>query len=1728
MGRRSPATRSSANAWLPGFEPEGLVLQATAATFQLPTDVPPSCPPTLVAMAAAHVTVSALQRAPTTLNHDTATVLGTEDIHFESFSAADALCDEEPEAAALKPWAQFVPDDYAPPSGDKARIDANLAAIRLCKQLQASTKPSDAQQHELLRYAGWGGLARIFEELPRNPFADQRGELSQLLSPAEFDSARSTVTDAFYTDPVLVQALWGAVQRLGFRGGRIIEPTAGTGLFLAGMPASIATRSEVTAVEKDSVSGAILQSVFAPLGVNVQVCGLERASVPHGFYDLAISNVPFGDYRVSDTRKVGYADFSIHNWCIAKCVDLVRPGGLVVAITSRFTLDSSQNGHRRWLEANAELLGAVRLPQGAFKRHAGTDVVADVLFLRRRQHPQFESDARADWLERENAPREMLAPGQEHYLYRSGPHGQQEVARTLNKYFAKRPGMVLGQLVHQTGQHGRTDWLPQWKGTSADFAARLRDVLATLPESIYEEPKAMPAAGFGGAQASLARVDATSSAKPGSFVLHGGRIHISEGATWIDVDDVYAGKARERVVGLMKIRTAARDVIEHQSRSQDDLEFKRLQNALNVAYDSFVSKHGNVHDRANVRVFRTDPEFPLLLSLEVFNEDEERFEKAAIFSRRTVGRREPPAAAEDAREAMLISLAVHGRIVLPDMAKRLGMHTRTVVKRLEDEGLAYVDPQDGRWKPRDEYLSGHIRDKIAAAKAAGPRFQRNLLALEAVVPPDLGPGDVEVRLGAPWVPTDVIATFLEALVKPGPGRVKVTYEGGTATWSINAGAGDPRYCGDHTLNNTTWGTADRSAVELLEAALNQVPPKVTRTAADKSTYVDKKATLAAREKYECIKQEFRKWAYADESRRDRLLRIYNDEFNQIKPRDWDGSHLLLPGMSGVIEPYRHQLDCVWRAVAGGNLLLWHIVGAGKTFTIAAACMELRRLGKAAKPVILVPNHLLMQFTGDFVRFYPNANVLMASKEDFQGDKRREFVARVATGDWDAVVMTHATFERLPLRPETEKRFLGELLSQARLALQLATDSGAKRSVKQCEKVLKTFEAKLERAIDAGAKDDLIYFDDLGIDYIAGDEAHAWKNLLKISKMPQIAGLPNAASNRAFDVWMKTQCVMAMRGGKEEGVLLSTATPISNSVAEQHVFMKYLMPTTLKRLGLYEFDAWAATFGEAVTGMEVSPDGSGYRLNTRFSRFTNIPELMSIMRLCTDIRTEGMIKLPVPTVAGGKPRTITCKPTPELKAYTKELVERADRIRNGSVDPSEDNMLSVSNCGRKAALDMRLVASAMKPDPNGKVATCVREVLRIYHATTDRRGTQVIFCDLSTPKAKGFSVYDELRALLLAANVPDAEIAFIHDYESDSAKESLFRKVRAGHVRIVIGSTSKLGTGTNFQKRLKAVAQLDQPWRPADVAQRDGRAKRPGNEWDEIELLRFVTEGSFDAYQAQTLEVKARFIDQLTACNPGVRTIEDISVAALTYAEIKAIASGNPLVLEKATVDAEIVRLSSLESSWQDERWRMSHRRLDVLNAVETLRRNAQHDVADAADVAAQVANGWKLDRYASQRAKEAATVAEALGQNIRVASARLDRGSVVAGSIAGFDVLVRKQLGIFLELQSLRSGLRIDVNRGEVELRDASTTGELVLSALAELVDLPQRQQERLAKLEEQLRNLEAELAKPFEHGEKLHRLILRQREIEASLDLDKDEAGTATASEAGAAKASEEELAEA
>lgn len=1608
-------------------------------------------------------------------------------------------------------WPLIDPEDYSPEASAEARIADNLMAVRLLRELQSTRREvTDEDRTTLLKYCGWGGLARLFtpDGSKRHSLADQRDELESLTSEEEFTGMRSSITSAYFTDPAVVTALWQIVRHLGFQGGRILEPTAGVGHFLAGMPSELAMKSDVTAVELDTISAGMLEASFGPLGVQVHASALEKARLPVAFYDLVIGNVPFGDHRSLDTTTADYANWSIHNWAIGKSVDLVRPGGLIVLITSRHSLDSKTDSHRKWLSAHAELVGAYRLPTMAFKSQANTEAVTDILVLKRRETPDYRASG---WVDLGKATPEMIKAGQELTTVGRAYGNRIERDRSINSYYVRNPENVLGRLVFESTQYGES-MNPVFNGTPADLQELLQKRIESLPANVYTA-KADDSTST--SRTAMQRYEMDNYVAPGSMVVKDGRICVSEGDELLDIDSLYTGTARKRILGMIEVKKHAEAVIEFQAKSQDDVELRQLQTVLNGTYDAYVASMGYLSTSANSRLMRSDPSWPLMLALEMWDDEDQKAVKADIFFKRTVGHRKVPVRVDNVKDAMLISLAEFGKIVLKDLATRTGMPVMQVVKELGAQAIAFRDPELGRWVPADEYLSGHIRDKIAAAKAAGPAYAENVPALEAVLPKDLGPSEVEARMGAPWIPVDVIEQFACELVTAKDDAISVEFEAQSATWSVKHTGWQIESVGDRVLQTSQWGTAKRCALTLVEAALNQQPPSIT-VEIEGRRVVDRMATLAAREKWQAIRDHFRKWVYQDSSRRDRLLRIYNDAFNQIVNRKFDGSHLMLPGMSTAVVPYGHQKDAIWRVVVNGNTLLAHCVGAGKTLVMCAASMELRRLGKAVKPVHVVQNSCLDQYSAEFVRLYPQARVLMASRDDLHGDNRRTFAARVATGDFDAVVLTQSTFERLMLSPDVQQEFIRKMLAEARVAESMASDTGAKRSLKEIEKRMKDLEARLERLAAAGKKDaENVWFDELGIDYSFIDESHSYKNLARISKMPRIAGLPNVSSQRAFDVFMKTRVIMEKHGGREEGVVMATATPISNSLAELHTFQVFLQPKTLKKFGLYEFDAWSASYGESVTGIELAPDGGGYRLNTRYCRFVNLPELMGIFRGVADIRTKRMLNLPTPEIEGGKAQTMVAKPSEELLAIVAGLVERAEKIRAGSVKPNEDNMLSVTNDGRKAALDVRLLDGFLSFDPTGKLSLAADNMVRIWRHTQAIKATQLVFSDLGTPNSKNFNVYDEVKRLLIDKGVPAEEIEFIHDHDSDKAKAKLFKRVKDGSVRILLGSTSKMGTGTNVQKRLKAVHQLDAPWVPSAVEQRDGRADRQGNLNETIELWRYVTEKSFDAYSWNLLTVKANFIEQVMTAESGLRTVEDISMSALSYAEIKAIASGNPLVMEKATIDADVQKFSLLRSQWEDERWALGRRESSLVSRLAYIDKNMANMEVEAKLAEKALASNPVFEPATSIGDKAVDSLgngAQGLAGAFRAHSHRGSTGgeAVALGKFGGFTVQYSKILADpNLYLVGPISGAAMRVDRPHIN--DLEGVGLAVVSTLERIVETPGVLRNEYGERSNELATTRRLMVQDFDHAGKLDALLQRQREIESELDLDKDAEGSQT-----------------
>lgn len=1648
---------SEAIMWLPGFAPE---------------DDPIVAPET---MPAVRIPLTSLQAAVD--NVPPATVV------------IEPIAVPEPVIKAV--WPRLTSDAVGAWGGKVTKFQNNVAAIKLLRDLEESGRqPEEKERFVLQRYTGWGGLPAAFNDDQSDADWVQRSaELKQILSPEEWESARNSTPNAHYTDLPYVDAIWTAVQHLGFSGGRILEPSAGVCHFIGAMPTAIAEKSSITAIELDQISGRIARSLYGHYGVQVHIQGFEKAKLPDGYFDLVISNVPFGNYKVGDSRHKPYSDFSIHNYFFGRSLDLVRAGGLIAFITSTSTMDHWDPSVRKYLSAFGEFLGAIRLPSGAFKEIANTSVTTDVIFMRKRgKAARVENQG---WIEVENAPAELRKS------CFSSTH------MSVNKYFVSNQDMVLGKLDFvSNGYDARSVGCIY---TGSDVQKDLLDAVYRLPEGVYTAKAAKSSS-----VVEPKRVSADEYTKPGAFVLNESRIMRSEGAVLLDIHDSLSATARSRIVGMIGIRDSARRLLAAQLNSDDDSHLRSYQLALNVAYDNFVARFGFVSVRANALAFRSDPDYPLLLSLEIYDEETDMATKAAIFTQRTVRATKIPTMAETPEEGLVYSLQEFGRVNLRYVADLIGETEEETKSKLSAAGRIYLNPETEGWETADEYLSGNVRNKLQVASLAGPDYAKNVEDLKAVQPEDLKPEEIEARLGAPWIPNDDIEAFCcEVLSIKG---AKVSYAPDSAAWNVEYNDWTVRHSHECTR---LFGTARADAMYLLELSLNQQIVTVKDRIDDKDV-VNVRETLAAREMQSRLKEKFKDWIWSEEARRERLCRKYNDEFNSIRVRVFDGSHLTLPGYSKVVTLRKHQLDGVWRVIAGGNTLLGHAVGAGKTLLMVCASMEQRRLGISPKPLHVIPNHMLEQYTAEFLRAYPTAHVLMARKDDLAGDKRREFVARIATGDWDAVIMTHASFERIKMSPQYMEGFIQQQLADLEAAYVAARNDRGNRIVKDLARAKKTWQARLEKLQNEFKKDDVITFEELGVSSILVDEAHCFKNLFRISKMSRIAGLPTSNSERAFDMFVKTRYIMDFHDGKQRGVVFATGTPISNSMGELHTMQRFLQPQTLRSHNIENFDAWAASFGEAVTSLEVTPDGGGYRMNTRFARFINLPELLAIFGEVADIRTKEMLNLPTPAIAGGKPQTISVEASDELKEFVASLVERAESIRNGTVKPAEDNMLAVTNDGRKAALDLRLVDSLAVDHPGSKVNVCCDNVYAIWERTKAIKATQLVFCDLSTPTKDGsYSVYNDLRSKWIAKGIPESEIAFIHEHDSDAAKAKLFKQVREGVVRILLGSTQKMGMGTNVQTRLIAVHHIDCPWRPSDVEQRDGRIERQGNMNEVIEIYRYVTRGSFDAYSWQTLETKQRFITQVMSGKLGARAAEDVEMAALSYAEVKALASGNPLVLEKAGVDAELARLSLLKSQWRSNQWQVASdvKRLPLeIDHVKAIKSGVEVDtevVRAALGKPISITVGETRFGTLEEAGKRLMAIAI---DKVMLTKAAKERVTEIVGNVAGI------QLGIscspFSEFPIFYlDGQTVEYSAGE--RRSASGIVDVILATFHAIPSRLEEYDNRLATYERKLAGALTQVDKPFEHEEKMEELMRRQQEIDAALGLNQDNAGAMDAEEA-------------
>ena len=1568
---------------------------------------------------------------------------------------------------------RISPADGVGSGSPKEKCRANLAAIKLVRKLQAENRPATQEEKSaLVRYVGWGGLPQIFN--PATDWQAESRELIKLISKEEFRLARASTLNAHYTSGDVIHAMYSALERLGFREGRILEPACGIGHFIGFMSESIQSQSVITGIEIDPLTAQIAKVLYPDADIRNE--SFEKANVADEFYDVAISNIPFGDYKPFDT-KFNKQGFLIHDYFFARGLEKVRPGGLVMFITSRGTMDKMDGTLRKYVADRADLIGAIRLPNTAFKRNANTEVTADILILKKLRLRETAKSAK--W--------EKVIP----YTSTKG-----EVI-PINEYFSNNQHMMLGEMQLKGRMYSRNE--PTLVSDGKDLKEALAEAVKHLPANIYEPLNR--SLDLAGAEQSI---PAPGHVKPNAYTIHDDEIAIREGDRLIPLTHLPI-QTKLRIRGMIKVRDAVRHCLRTQLEDADEDDIQLTRHQLNQAYDRFVARFGPVSDRVNALAFRGDPDLPLLFSLENYDLETNKAAKTAIFRERTIQKQKPITSVQSPKEAVIVSLNEKGRVDLEHMASLLSRPADDFLPELK--GVLFLNPQTQAWETEDHYLSGDVRDKLRIAEAASltePRFQENVTALKSVQPEDLSATAIDARLGACWIPVKDFENFARELL--GADDIKVCFTSQLGTWTVQAG---PTTKGS-VANTTEWGTDRAAALELIEDALNLRTPtiydKVKGGTKDKQV-VNANATEGAREKQQKIKDRFREWVWQDDERRERLLKKYNEEFNAVRLRVFNGQHLTLPGASHTIQLQLHQKSGVWRIVQTPNTLIGHVVGAGKTFTMVAAGMELKRLGLARKPMFTVPNHMLGQFASELLTLYPSANILAATKEDFEKHKRRELMSRIATGNWDAIIVTHSGFEKIPMSEKYRRAFFQDQLDELENALrEIKGDNDNRRTVKQLESAKKKLETKLEMLSAAEKKDDTLTFEELGIDRLFVDEAHYFKNLFYISKMTRIAGLPQTSSERAFDMLLKTRYIQEINGGG--GVVFATGTPIANSVAEMFTMQRYLQTGTLRKQQLHHFDSWAATFGEPVTAMELAPDGAGYRLNTRFARFINVPELMQMFCQVADIQTAATLKLPVPEMQSGKPMIVRSPATPELKEIVKELVQRADAIRSGRISPAEDNMLKITSEGRKAALDLRVLDPQAKDHPDSKINLAADKIFQIWNDTHPNRGAQLMFCDLSTPSKlrRQFCVYDDLKAKLVKRGIPAEEIAFIQDYDSDTEKHILFKEVKSGKKRVLMGSTQKMGTGTNVQERLVALHHLDAPWRPADVEQREGRILRQGNLNKTIQIYRYVTEGSFDAYMWQTLETKAKFIHQVMTGDTHIRHIEDIDSRALTYAEVKAIASGNPLVIEKASVDAEVMRFNRLRSQHAETQYRI---RSDLRKLIEKIPLSKQHIENLKLDMAQRTDTHGDAFQMQLEKSvvKDRSLAGELLARIARRASGAQDQFDI--GSFAGFELSVRASLWGRVEFV-LKGKNHYALDATETSLGTVRSLEYFVQN----MEDRLAHKQSELADAEKKCGELEAKIGQPFEHEAKLQSLAVRQKELEEALDITKNQASSSLSAE--------------
>ena len=1591
---------------------------------------------------------------------------------FPDAAALDEALNAEP---APEPAGNFhITDDHLGEGGAKQKYARNIEAIRTLFQLEEEHRGATAEEQQVLsQYVGWGGLADAFDP-NKDSWAKEYAELKGLLSEDEYAAARSSTLNAHYTSPVVIRSIYDAVEKMGFQSGNILEPSMGVGNFFGMLPDTMQD-SRLYGVELDGITGRIAKKLYPQ--ADITVAGFETTD-RRDFYDLAVGNVPFGQYKVNDKayNKLG---FSIHNYFFAKAIDQVRPGGVVAFVTSRYTMDSKDSTARKHMAERADLLGAIRLPNNAFRANAGTDVVSDIIFLQKRDRP---IDHEPDWVQL----------------------GKTEDGFAINQYFVDHPEMVLGELTTESTQYGREE-LTVAPIEGANLADQLAEAVQYIEGQYTEVEVETP--DIADAENEKRILPADPDVKNFSYTVVDGEVFYRENSVMTQVE--LSDTAKSRVTGMAELRQIVNELIDQQLNDYPDEDIKATQERLNAAYDAFTTKYGLLNDRKNGRLFEQDSSYYLLCSLENLDEQGQLKSKAAMFTKRTIRPERTVTSVDTPSEALAVSIGEHGKVDLPYMAELLGTPGEYGRITTELSGVIFKDPSadptdpEAGWQMADEYLSGDVRAKLRMAQFAAetnPEFAVNVTALEKAQPRELEASEIDVRLGATWLDPDIIQKFMtETFQIPYYLRraVNVRYSPYTAEWRVEGKTATGR---SDIISSETYGTSRANAYKILEETLNLKDVRIYDTIEDAEgkpkRVLNKRETMLAQQKQQVIKDAFANWVWQDPQRRIALVKQYNELFNSTRPREYDGSHIKFVGMNPEITLREHQRNAIAHVLYGGNTLLAHEVGAGKTYEMAASAMEAKRLGLCQKSLFVVPNHLTEQWASEFLNLYPNAKLLVARRKDFETANRKKFCARIATGDYDAVIIGHSQFERIPLSFERQERIIQEQIFETLAAInELKVHAGENFSIKQMEKTRKTLETKLEKLRSDERKDDVITFEQLGVDRLFVDESHFYKNLFLTTKMRNVAGLSTSEAQKSSDMFGKCRYLDEITGGR--GVVFATGTPVSNSMTELYTVMRYLQYSTLQQKKLTHFDCWASTFGETTTAIELAPEGTGYRARTRFAKFFNLPELMSMFKEVADIKTSDQLHLPVPEA---KFETVVAKPSEIQKEMVQELSKRAADIHSGIVDASVDNMLCVTNDGRKIGLDVRLMNPMLPDDPNSKLNVCVRNVLQIWEDGREQKLTQLLFCDLSTPKNDGnFNVYDDIRKKLIAAGVPENEIEFIHNADTEAKKAALFSKVRSGDVRVLLGSTAKMGAGTNVQSRLVAVHHLDVGWKPSDMTQRNGRIIRQGNMNKEVKVFNYVTEGTFDSYLFQTLENKQRFISQIMTSKSPVRSCEDVDEQALSYAEIKALCAGNPLIKEKMDLDVQVAKLKVLKADHQSQKFRLQDKLLTKFPAdiqetnahIAGLKADAQ--LADAHPQGKEEFCGMVIKGVTYDEKKTA-------GERLVLACSELPNAEEkVIGSYRGFELSLRFDT-FRSEYQAILKGQRkYTVPLGTDPLGN-------IIRLDNSLNNFPERinsAENELATLHQQQAAAQIEVEKPFPQEEELAEKSARLAELNAQLDVD-------------------------